>query len=172
VAAAFLAGCGGSQPSIGAPSAMAQSRASAAHADRGGSWMLPEAKSKDLLYVGDIYDVTVYSYPQGKLEGHLNGFYEIGGVCVDKHSDIFVVDAGGGKIVEYAHGGKTPIQTPDSPESNPTGCAIDPGTGNLAVAIYGPLSGGEVAIYPAAHGSPTLYGRFGLRAQSLSYEPT
>jgi hypothetical protein len=50
-AAALFAGCGGSQPPIGALGAMPQSRAIATHADRGGSWMLPEAKSEDLLYV-------------------------------------------------------------------------------------------------------------------------
>jgi hypothetical protein len=37
VAAAMLAGCGGSQPPIGAPGAMAQTSATAAHADRGTS---------------------------------------------------------------------------------------------------------------------------------------
>jgi phospholipase C len=40
-AVAFLAACGGSQPPIGAPGAMPQSRASATQADRGGSWMAP-----------------------------------------------------------------------------------------------------------------------------------
>jgi hypothetical protein len=43
--AALLAGCGGSQPPIDAPGAMAQTSAIATHADRGKSWMLPEAKS-------------------------------------------------------------------------------------------------------------------------------
>jgi len=41
--AAMLAGCGGSQPQIAAPGAMAQSRAIARKTDRGGSWMLPTA---------------------------------------------------------------------------------------------------------------------------------
>ena len=42
--AAMLLGCGGSQPPIDAPGAMPQSRAIATYAERGGSWMLPEAK--------------------------------------------------------------------------------------------------------------------------------
>ena len=50
-AAALFAGCGGSQPPIGALGAMPQSSAIAEHATRGESWMLPEAKSEDLLYV-------------------------------------------------------------------------------------------------------------------------
>jgi hypothetical protein len=44
VAAAMLAGCGGSRPPIGAPGTMPQSRAIATQAKHGGSWMLPEAK--------------------------------------------------------------------------------------------------------------------------------
>jgi hypothetical protein len=50
-ATAVLAACGGSRPPIGAPGAMPQTPASVAQADRGRSWMLPEASSKDLLYV-------------------------------------------------------------------------------------------------------------------------
>jgi hypothetical protein len=40
-----LSGCGGSQPPIGAPGAIPQNSSIATHAERGGSWMLPEAKS-------------------------------------------------------------------------------------------------------------------------------
>jgi hypothetical protein len=39
----MLAGCGGSQTPIGALGAMPQRRAIATHAERGKSWMLPEA---------------------------------------------------------------------------------------------------------------------------------
>ena len=53
--AAMLAGCGGSQPPIGATGAMPQTSAVATHADRGKSWMLPEATSQDLLYVTNYY---------------------------------------------------------------------------------------------------------------------
>jgi hypothetical protein len=42
-AAAVLAGCGGSQPPIGAPGAKPQASRIATRADRGKSWMLPEA---------------------------------------------------------------------------------------------------------------------------------
>ena len=61
VAAALLAGCGGSQPPIGAPGAMPQSQAIASHAARGKSWMLPEAAPTELLYVAD-YGVGVYPF--------------------------------------------------------------------------------------------------------------
>jgi len=52
--AVLVAGCGTLQPPIGAPGAMPQSRAIATHDERGGSWMLPEAKSERLLYVSAI----------------------------------------------------------------------------------------------------------------------
>jgi hypothetical protein len=39
-AAAMLAGCGGSQPPIGAPGAMPQTSAVATRAERGKSWIL------------------------------------------------------------------------------------------------------------------------------------
>ena len=43
VTAALLAGCGGSQPPIGAPGVMPQSRAVATHVDRG--WVVDAAAS-------------------------------------------------------------------------------------------------------------------------------
>ena len=44
-AVALLAGCGGSQPPIGAPGAMPQASALATNAGRGTSWMSAEAES-------------------------------------------------------------------------------------------------------------------------------
>src|SRR5580693_2694276 len=90
VAAAMLVGCGGSQPPIGAPGAMPQTSASATRADRGKSWMLPEAKSEDLLYVTNYSYISVYSYPQDKLVGILNGFRSSVGECVDSKGDIVI----------------------------------------------------------------------------------
>lgn len=156
VAAALLAGCGESRPPINAAGAMPQAFSHAAHADHGTSWMLPEARSKDLLYVGDVYDVTVYSYPAGKLEGRLKGFYEITGECVDAHGNVFVVNAGGNSIIEYAHGGKTPIETLKAATSNPIGCAVNPTSGDLAVS-GGTVYGGNVAVYPGGKDPPTVY---------------
>jgi len=48
LAAALLAGCGGSQPPIASTqsSPLAQRGAIVTHAERGGSWVLPEAKSE------------------------------------------------------------------------------------------------------------------------------
>jgi hypothetical protein len=67
VSLAMLAGCGGSQPPIGAPGAAPQSRGIATRAEVLGSWMLPEARAEGLLYVSahvayQESDVYVYDY--------------------------------------------------------------------------------------------------------------
>ena len=66
-AAALLAGCGGSQPPIGVSGAMPQSSTLAMHTDGGQSWMLPGAKSQDLIYSSHSEGVAVYFTPQTSL---------------------------------------------------------------------------------------------------------
>ena len=129
--------------------------ASSQRPDLDSSWMLPEAKSEDLLYITNVYTVTVYSYPQGKLVGTLKHFYRPAAECSDKAGDVFIVD--GGIIYEYAHGGKKPIQTLSTSPLGGQGCASDPTTGNLAVALDYGDSYGDLAVYPQAKGTPTLY---------------
>ena len=160
VAAAMLAGCGGSQPPIGAPDGMPQTSAIATHADRGTSWMLPEAKSEDLLYVtdsgygsfGDGGSVSVFSYPHGGVVGDLTAFSSPNGACVDKAGNVFISDINEREIFEYAHGGSQPIRTLGDAQQ-PNGCSVDPRTGNLAVANID----GSVAIYRKGKGSAKTY---------------
>jgi hypothetical protein len=159
-AAAIFAGCGGSQPPIGAPGAMPQTSALATHGDRGTSWMLPEAKNEDLLYVTNSDNsgggtVSVYAYPSGKNVGGLDGFDNPVGSCVDNVGNVFITNSNGRTIYEYSHGGAQPINTLETADNEPIGCAIDPLTGNLAVATLG--EGASVAIYRNARGKPKFY---------------
>jgi hypothetical protein len=151
-AAALLAGCGGSQPPIGAPGAM-RTLTIATQGGRGKSWMLPDAKSSDLLYVATGDNVYVLSYPQGKLVGSLG---IVGNnLCSDSKGDVFI-PSGGYTIFEYSHGAIGPIRKLADGDI-PLGCAVDPITGNLAVTNE--ASGcGEVAIYPNAQ-EPALWYR-------------
>jgi hypothetical protein len=158
VAVAMLAGCGGSQTPIAAPGAMPHTAAIAAHADRGKSWMLPEAKNEDLIYAtAGCLGTCVFSYPGGKLVGTLDvgfgGSYATSGDCTDANGNVFI--SNNQNIFEYAHGGAAPIATLDLPGSNAIGCSVDPTTGNLAVVFSG--SGKNVAIFPDAMGTPALY---------------
>jgi hypothetical protein len=161
MAAAMLAGCGGSQPPIGAPGAMPQTFAIATHAERGTSWMLPEAKSDDLLYVGGNNDaLAVYSYPKGKLVGVIENqdFGLLSGECVDKAGDVFVTSLATYKVFEYKHGGAKPIATITETGEGPIDCSVDLKTGDLAVTNGSDLGGsGNVQIYAHASGTPTTY---------------
>ncbi len=161
VAAAMLAGCGGSQPPTGAPGVDPQTSALAAHPDRGKSWMLPEAKSEDLLYVTNSDPsgggtVSVFAYPNGKEVGVLSGFDDPTGSCTDEVGNVFITNTNGRNIYEYAHGGTAPIHTLQTAAQQPIGCAIDPLTGNLAVGVLGD-GVSDVAVYHNARGKPRLY---------------
>ena len=132
----------------------------------GRSWMSPDAaKTKDLLYVSNIDSntVNVYSYPNDKQVGMITADLSgPDGICVDNKNDIWVVNNGPvGSIpylVEYKHGGKTPIATL-SGIVFAIGCSVDPTTGDLAVTNYGTGSsgGGSVSIFAHAKGTPKVY---------------
>jgi len=156
-AAALLAACGGSQPPIGAPGAMPQSRAIADHAARSGSWMLPEAMSGNLLYALMDQGILVLTYPQGKkLFKITSSFGQY--ICADQsNGNVFLPSSS--RIYEYAHGGSTPIAALDAPSSSYTfgGCSVDGSTGNLAVANMYTHPNTSVVVYPDASGSPATY---------------
>lgn len=107
----------------------------------------------------------------------LTGMQRPLGECIDAVGDVFIVSGGSNtselsNIYEYAHGGTSPIAILDDPGYG-VGCAVDPTTGNLAVAnafdpnnpYYGEQ--GDVAVYLGAQGNPTMhysavFGGFGL----------
>ena len=152
-AAAMLAGCGGSQPPIGAQGAMPQTSAIATHAERGKSWMLPEAKNEDLIYaVGGCGGTCVLSYPKGKLVGELSGAYGDAD-CSDTKGNVFISEAT--EVAEFAHGGKTPIATYNVAYAPPFGCSVDPESGSLAV-----VNGARVAVFPPGSQNSISYNSF------------
>ena len=173
-----LAGCGGSQinPSgatrvVAQPGVAAQSllsplaqrnEATAVRPDHGRSWMAPQAQRDSLLYISDLGTnaVYVYSYPKSALLGTLTGFAAPFGECVDNKGDVFIANFEASNILEYAHGGTSPIATLSDPGYLPGGCAVDPTTGNLAVTNFKTAAGsgpGNVAIYKDAKGNPKAY---------------
>lgn len=156
-----LVGCGASQVSLGPREPTGQNEMLAVRPDRGRSWMAPDAKKANLLYISDLAtdDVYVYSYPEGVLEGTLTGFKRPWGLCVDKGGKVFVTEESGFQIREYAHGGTTPLATLKDPGEDPGGCSVDPTTGDLAVAnISTPATDpGDVAIYKKARGARRAY---------------
>jgi hypothetical protein len=94
----MLAGCGvvplslskgqdDMQPPIGTPGAVPQTSGLATHADRGTSWMLPEAKGEDLLYITTGDNIYVWSYPAGSLTGILS--VTANDICTDRKGDVY-----------------------------------------------------------------------------------
>lgn len=165
IAAALLAGCGGSQPPIGAPALMPQSRAIAQHT---AGEIQGRTKRGTLLYVATNQNLAyVIAYPGGTLAQTLmySRYGGGGGVCSDARGNVFITayvgsPSAGGYVFEFAHGGKTPIATLADGTYWPGACAIDPTTGNLAVANDASANcgyGGNVAVYSGAQGAATFY---------------
>jgi hypothetical protein len=136
------------------------------HPDQRASWMSPDAKkNSSLLYVADEVtgDVYVYAYRArnriGKLVGTLTGLSTPSGECVDKAGNVYVTSTQSQNIVEYAHGGTSPIATlADLPGEYPFSCAVDPTTGNLAVTnLLSAYGTGSVALFANAQGTPSIY---------------
>jgi hypothetical protein len=97
--------------------------------------MLPEAKSGVLLYVSKHTNVVIYSYPSGKVIGKLRGFEYASGLCSDRRGDVWVTDSRKSQVSEYEYSGTKPIARL-SDDDEPVGCAVDPRSGDIAVANY------------------------------------
>jgi hypothetical protein len=102
--------------------------------------------------------ILQFDYPKSDASiGTISGVTDPSGECtnvldgVGKH-DYWVSAAGSDELDEFAFGGTTPVKTLAESTGEPAGCAIDPGTGNLAVAILG---AGDVVIFANATGSGT-----------------
>jgi hypothetical protein len=134
------------------------------HLNAAKSWMNPDAKDTQyLLYTSDEATGTVNVYAHrsnGKLVGQLTGFQFPYGECIDASSNVYIADFAANDIVEYAHGGTTPINTIQDRYGFPIGCSVDPTTGDLAVANFegvGKTCMGGIVIYKDATGKGKLY---------------
>ncbi len=122
---ALLSGCGGSPLPGAAPGVVVKAHRVDA--------------SPELLYAFNAtpYNndyVYVVSWPQGRILDELGPFFAINGICTDGKANVFVLHWGvKGYITEYAHGRVKPIRSLQQRQRYPTGCAVDPITGDLAV---------------------------------------
>lgn len=117
-------------------------------------------KKKADQYLSNFDNSTIlqFDYPKSDAStGTISGVTDASGMCtnvlygVGKH-DYWVSAAGSDQIDEFAYGGTTPVKTLSESTGEPAGCAFDPGTGNLAVAILGQ---GYVVFFANASGSAT-----------------
>lgn len=160
-ALAFLTACGAQNGA----STLPQGPVAPEQAKRHPS-MSPDVRGT-YLYVADSGNAAVYVYknfPDIK-KHNARVIRDLGpvGLCSDKDGNVFVtgVRSGEAAILEYAHGGTTPIATlADSPSTAPAGCAVDQTNENLAVAneaSYGWGSSGNVLVFKGAKGTPATY---------------
>lgn len=151
-----LAACSSAGSQVAPPGSVQDSTVRHANVDAGPSWMKPAGYVGALLYVSDpgANVVNVLTYPNGKRIGKLTGFNQPRGECVDASGNVYITNEGASNILEYAHGGTTPIKTIDEPGQKPYDCAVNLNegnlTGNFAVANTSTTSGGP--------GSVTIYG--------------
>ena len=158
IAAALLAACAGASPPATPPAAPSATA----------SWMSPGASSaKALLYVSDAgtFRVAVYSFPSLELTGTLTGFNRPQGECTDAAGNVWIANTSGLDVREYAHAGTNAIADLADPTGYPVGCAVNPATGDLAVANVADLSGnGGVLVYKRARGTPRTYSNAAVKA--------
>lgn len=126
-----------------------------------GSWIKPGSSGQDLLYVSNGNGiVNIYGYATQQLIGELIDFTKPKGECTDRKGDIYITDYSAGDIDEYAHGATTAMRVIHESPYNPDACAIDPKSGDLAVANSGDggsYTQGSLAIYAHAKGKPRYY---------------
>ncbi len=156
--AASLSGCAGmgSTPPAAALSAPAVRQ----RFDSTGSWIEPSAVKGDLLYVSDTRgSVDVFSWPAGKPVGILRGFQNPAGLCSDPKGNVFVVDSNNLEVLKYRHGGTKPVKTLLMFGYFPFGCAVDPKSGNVAVANLTSQSQGpgSLSIFVSGQAIPRSY---------------
>ena len=164
-ATAMLAGCGGSQPPIGAPSVVPQGSATVQHTAHGQSWLLPEASGETLLYISSYEGaVYIYSYPSLVLVGTLRERGQPQAPCSDANGNVWIPVSDNGArsyVAEYAHGGTKRLSVLRGFGPTPRGCAVNGVTGDVAVTTFCSAyvsqycyEGGSVSIFKRGKGRP------------------
>ena len=172
VVASLLAGCGGPSAQNALPGAMERNAPNSVAPDgwgggHKGSWMAPQAKHDNLVYVSDTAAnaVSVYAWKTHKLVGMLGGINQPFGLCSDQSGDVWIISWGKNQISEYAHAGTKLLKTlaVRDPDANLYDCSVDPTTGNLAVTNWGYVwYKGDVLIFTHATGNAKAYTGPGL----------
>ncbi|HLY02874.1 MAG TPA: hypothetical protein VKR56_10345 [Candidatus Cybelea sp.] len=145
ISAAMLAGCGGSQPPIGAQGAMPE-RVQNHEAPKLRTAMPSYKVSGPLIYVAsydlDLTPVRVYKANEKDpkpIAAISKDVFNARGVCIDGEGTLYVTNAGSsnkGYVLEYALGQTKPLRVITKGIDYPGYCAID-ASGNLWVANIG-----------------------------------
>jgi hypothetical protein len=160
-AAAMLAGCSASQPSL-APSAGMD----AVH-------VTPDHGRRKFGYISSFGShpnankVLVFAFPGGKFLGTIS-VNEPQGECTKGRATWWVVSSGSNAVEEFKVGGTTPIRTLSVTAGEPAFCSIDQTTGDLAVNSES--NQGDVVIFKDATGSGQEIADGLTATRSLGYD--
>ena len=172
VAAALLAGCGGSQPPIGAPRAMPQS--SAAENARAAS-----SSGDTLIYAFE--NITgghgfIFAYPSGKLVDYAEtpGLSPLS-ACSDANGDVFVGGSSyseAGYIAEYTFGATSPSATVTlGAGEGVRSCSVDSVTGSVAAIVRHSAGSYYIAVLPGFQAPGQSYNYSGMATfVSIAYD--
>jgi hypothetical protein len=116
-------------------------------ANQARTWMTPDATKRVLIYAGGDEASYVFAFPGGKLVGNIAGTSF--GTCSDANGDVFFTQVK--SIVEYQHGGTTPIATFAVP-GTAYSCSVDSKSGNLAAVVFCISKCGEEVVVLRAPG--------------------
>jgi hypothetical protein len=125
----------------------------------------PSARTRRLLYVSTFTvntltgAVLAYSLPHPpermKFVYQTKRLSEPAGECSRTGRRTFwVVDSLADDLYEFEYGGKSPIKTLSTGKSEPSGCSVDPASGDVAAAI---ITGGDVLVWPKGGRTPITY---------------
>jgi hypothetical protein len=149
----MLAGCGGSQPPIGAPGAMPQTSAIA----------LGVPRRKNLLYATAPSEMGyILTYPNGKQVGFTSGNAYQYGLCADAKGQVFLSGyiplSHYGILARYLHGSHAPGKTLFVRSVSFESCSINPVTGSIAATtLFQDNNRWKVAVFQDVNGGPAYY---------------
>ena len=123
-----------------------------------------KAKSSDLVYTSDFEgNVYVYTLPALTFVGELAALgANTVNLCSDAKGHVFVPvqNGGSGEVLEFEHGGTTPIAS-ISDTYEPLSCAVDPSSGDLALANEEPGYACGHRDLPRLEGNAEVFSRLG-----------
>lgn len=163
--AALLAGCGG--PSLGLGGIPSQTPLESVAASAPGL-------SGNLVYVsnynGQEGQIIVFSFPGGKRRATISGLGAALSPCSDASGNVWVPVylERHAYVYKYAHGGITPIATIVMPRRDGAyACAVDPTSGNLAVAGYTSIN-----VFPGGVSTKPIHYDLGyVNPSDCGYDP-
>jgi hypothetical protein len=177
VAAAMLAGCGGSRPPISALGTVPQNRIEERSLAR-----MASSSGDALIYAFNQAQggsADIFDYPSGKLVDsfQFSPTLDARGACSDSQGNVYLSGdtLSGSNIVpsisKYPYGATSPTASVElSSNGTALSCSVDSGTANVAAIVRGQASGRySVAVWSDFQGTPRING-YGMTLVSLGYD--